>query len=175
MYFPRNRLCRGRACRRQRAPSSGVMRAMGGMAGTTRATNDNGIIVKNFVVLESLQHIPECKRYQNDIDDIKSATVDGRKFATATTCLACVAHAANNANATVDSKPLAPKYNVGTRLLHSALRNLRVSRDPPVVTVFIHTTLNLGGKGCTHVSEYVLAVHVCSLRTFFRQQSCYHS
>ena len=111
--------------------SSGVMRAMGGMAGTHRAANDNGTIAKNFVVLESLQHVPECKRYQNDTDDNKSATVDGRKFATATTCLACVAHATNNANATVDSKPLAPKYNVGTRLLQSALRNLRVSRDPP--------------------------------------------
>ena len=49
-----------------------------------------------------------CKRYQNDSDDNKSATVDGRTFATATTCLARVAHAANNANATVDSKPLAP-------------------------------------------------------------------
>ena len=126
-------------------------------------------------MLESLQHIPECKIYENDTGGNKSATVGGRKFATATTCLACVAHEINNATATVDSKPLAPMYNVGTRVLQSALRNLRVSRDPPAVTVFTHTTLNLRGKGCTHVNVYVLAVHVCSLRTFFRQQSCYHS
>ena len=108
----------------------------GGMAGTPHAANDNGTIAKNFVVLESRQHIPECKQYQNDIDDNTSATVDGRKFATATTCPARAAHAANIANTTVDSKPLAPKYNVGTRSLQSALRNLRVSHDPPAVTVF---------------------------------------
>ena len=74
MYFHQNRLCRGRACRGQGAPSSGIMRAVGGMAGTTRATNDNGIIAKNFVVIENLQHIPECTRYQNHTDDNKSAT-----------------------------------------------------------------------------------------------------
>ena len=73
-----------------------------------------------------------CKIYQHDSDDNKSATVDGRKFATATTRLECVDHAANDANASVDSKPLAPKYNVGIRLLQSALRNLRVSHDPPL-------------------------------------------
>ena len=117
------------------------------MAGTPRAANDNGTIAKNFVVLHNLQHFPECKRYRNDTGDSKSATVDGRKFATATTCLARAAHAANIANTTVDSKPLAPKYNVGTRSLQSALRDLRVSHDPPAVTAFIHTTLNLGGKG----------------------------
>ena len=151
------------------------MRAVGCMAGTTRATNDNGIIAKNFVVLESLQHVPECKRYQNDTDDNKSATVDGRKFATAPTCLAYVAHAANNANATVDQKPLTPKFNVETCVLQSAVRNLRVSHDPPAVTVFTHTTLNPGGTGRTYVNVYLLAVHAWSLRTFFRQQSCYHS
>ena len=151
------------------------MRAVGGMAGTLRATNDNGSVAKNFAVLKSPQHIPECKRYQNDNDGNKSAMVDGRKFATATTRLECVDHAAKNANATVDSKPLAPKYNVGIRLLQSALRSLRDSRDPPAMTASIHTTLNLGGKGCTHVKVYARAVHVCSLRTFFRQQSCYHS
>ena len=116
-----------------------------------------------------------CKKYQNDSDDTKSATVGGRTFATATTCLACVAHATNNANAAVDSKPLALKYNVGIRLLQSALRNLRVSRDPPALTVFTHTTLNPRGTGRTHVNVYLLAVYECSLRTFFRQQSCYHS
>ena len=116
---------------RANGSSSSVMRAVGGMAGTLRATNDNGSIATNVVVFESPQHIPECNGYKNDTGDNKSATVDGRKFATATTCLACVGHAANNANAAVDSKPLAPKYNVGIRLLQSALRNLRVSNDPP--------------------------------------------
>ena len=155
--------------------SCGVIRAVGDMAGTPRATNDNGTIAKNFVVLDNRQHFQECKRYRNDTGDNKSATVDGRKFATATTCLARAAHAANIANTTVDSKPLAPKYNVGRRSLQSALRNLRVSHDPPFVTAFIHTTLNLGGKGCTHVNMYVPAVHVWLLRTFFRQQSCNQS
>ena len=104
-------------------------------------------IAKNFVVLDSLQHTPECRRYSNDTDDKESATVDGRKFATAPTCLAYVAHAANNANATVDQKTLTPKFNVETCVLQSALRNLRVSHDPPAVTVFTHTTLNPGARG----------------------------
>ena len=62
--------------------SSGIMRAVGGMAGAPRATNNNGTIAKNFVMPESLQHSPECKRYQNDTADNKSATADGRQFAT---------------------------------------------------------------------------------------------
>ena len=151
--------------------SCGVMRAMGDMAGTRRATNDKGTVAKNSVVLGNLQHIPEGKRYRNDTADKKSATVDGRKFATATTCPACVAHATNIPNTTVDSKPLAPKYNVGTWSLQSALRNLRVSHDPPVVADFAHTTLNLGGKGAKYVKVGHDGARAWLLRTFFRQQS----
>ena len=44
---------------------------------------------------------------------------------------------------------------------------------PPAVTLFTHTTLNPGGTGRTYVNVYLLAVHAWSLRTFFRQQSCY--
>ena len=103
--------------------SSGVIRAVG-MAATpaTTTTPPNGTQELRLTLEPQHTNITRIKKF---------ATVDGRKFATATTCLACVGHAANNANATVDSKPLAPKYNVGIRSLQSALRNLRVSRDPP--------------------------------------------
>ena len=72
-------------------------------------------------------------------------------------------------------KPLAPKYNVATCSLQSALRNLRVSQDPPRRDHFPSHNFELRGKGCTHVNVDVLAVYVWLLRTFFRQQSCDHS
>ena len=127
---------------------------------TTLLTTNPRRLTEDSSQLESLQHIPECKRYQNDTDDNKSTTVDGRKFATATPCLACAAHAANNENATVDSKPLAPEYNVGTRSLQSALRNLRVSQDPPAVTTFLHSTLNFGARG-VHMSMWMCLLCMC--------------
>ena len=61
----------------------------------------------------------------------KFATVDGRKFATATMRNSSAQDGVSKARTTSDFGPLAPMYNVGVCAHESALCNLRVSYDPP--------------------------------------------
>ena len=134
--------------------------AVGGTACTPRAQIHNRTKANNFVLIPYMQQLTQCDTYKKDDDETIYTTVDGRKFATTTTCMMCARHATNNASAISDSNPLP---------LSTMLQRARCSRrcviyvfrkTPPAVTTFLHTTLNFGARG-VRMSMWMCLLCMC--------------
>ena len=83
------------------------------------------------VALKTAAHRNRCDERHEQAGNYTFATIDGRKFATATMRKSSAHDGVSNAHTTSNFGPLAPMYNVGECARESALRNLRVSYDPP--------------------------------------------
>ena len=122
------------------------------------------------VALNTAAHRNGCDERNARARNYIFATVDGRKFATATMRKSSAQDGVSNAHATSKFGPLAPMYNVGECARESALRNLRVSYDP-LLSAFLRTILDIRCQGFSRAGACVADACSCSLRTFFRQQS----